>query len=369
MVVVWVSTLVGERIRVEVERGGGGTVADVAEVIETRLHLAQAEQLYVARGRRLQPSDGLAGLVEAGASREIAVHLVRRPDPGRLVSFDLRVAGATRARRVVTLRADASVCQVHAAALASLRGADVAIPGGSLQLMIGGKVLDAGAGLIAAEFGLYDGCTLFAVPSRRNSHTNGCSFCVRVKIPGVPAVQVNTLSGWCVRELKQALKNEISGHWEADSALHRRCSGMELSGAEMHFGSPSHGHSTRHLSDDDTLPPPERGSVYFVLPSEHSLDGGARLLLRDAVPQGDAGSTAARALHIRCALLATARAELALQLAAHTAQPDYKIVNGRRKQRSVKRSHSRRSACGCRGQAHRRVESEPVPALYRERSL
>jgi hypothetical protein len=252
---------------------------------------------------------------------------------------------------------------VQAAALASLREAGVAIPGGTLRLMLGGKVLDADAGMIAAEFGLDDGCTLFAVPSRPSRNGVGRSVSVQVKIPGVPAVRVNAVSNWCVRELKNALADEISGRWVGNSALCRRCNALELSTSEVHLSqtqpSSSRCHSSRRLGDGDALPPPEQGAVFFVLPSEESLDAGARLLLGGVVPQHDTGSSQLRAASIRSALLESARAELEMQLAG---QPDVKTVNGKRKQRSVKRSYSRKGMFVCRGQAHRRVESDPAPA-------
>ncbi len=361
MVVVMVRTLVGEGIEVEFGAGVRGTVADVAEAIEERLHLAQREQMYVAAGRRLEPNDALV----ANDEGIVTIHLVRRPDPGRSISVHLRLAGAPRARGVLSVRADATVCQVQAAALASLRETHVAIPGGALRLMLGGKVLDGTTGLIAAEFGLVDGCTLFAVPSRQSRNGVGRSFSVQVKIPGVPAVRVNADSGWCVRELKHALRTEISERWDGSSALCRRCNAIELSTSEVHLSraqsNTSPDHSPRRLSDEDAVPPPEQGDVFFVLPSEQSLDAGARLLLGSVVPQQDTGSSQPRDARIRSALLESARAELGLQLAAQTAQMDVKTVNGKRRQRSVKRSYLRKGVFGCRGQAHRRVETAPAP--------
>lgn len=360
--VVLVRTLAGARpVRLDIEPAEGGTLADVAEAIESLLHLAQAEQLYIARGRKLEPCDRLADLAE-GASHQVVVHLVRRPDPGRSISFNLKVAGAARAHRV-TVRAAATVCEVKAAALASLHREEAArYRGSSLQLMLGGVVLDQTPGLIAVEFGLDDDCSLLVVPSRYERPSVGTIFSVQVKILGIPAVQVSAASGWQIRQLKGVLQSVVLGHWQACSALCRRCDTLDLSSSEVHFLA-SHGQSTRRLRDDDKLPQPGASSVYFILPSEMSLDAGARLLLARVVPQDASGSAEVRAERIRTALLESAAAELRLQLAAQAAHPDCKTVNGKRKQRSVKRSHSRRGAYICRGHACRRAESNCVPLV------
>ena len=214
-----VRTLAGEEIDVGVEVGGG-TVRDVAEAIERRLHLAQGEQMYVARGQRLEPTDALHRLVDDGDAGTVTVHLVRRPDPGRSISVHLRVAGAARARHVMSVRADATVCQVQAAALASLREAGVAVLGGTLRLTLGGKVLEpdlANCGRTGARRWLHT----VAVPSRREGrNVVGRGSACRSKSPR--SRSTGERRQWLVRQGAGSALVEDVGRWEGSSALYRR---------------------------------------------------------------------------------------------------------------------------------------------------
>ena len=357
--VVLVSTLVGERpLRLDIELGGRSTIADVAAAVHERSKVHPAEQVYIMDGRQLLPSQPLRALAEAN-SGELAVHLVLRPSPSRSVGFSVRVSGSAERHHVEGLRACATVAEVRAATAARLCEAGVALPRGGFSLLLSGKLLDEDAGFIAAEYGLADGSSLLAVPSRRADakRSAGCSFCARVKILGVPAVRVDAIGGWCVRELKDALQSEVGACWELGSALRRRCDALDVASSEVHFRASHDGNCSRKLSDDDVLPQPERGSVFFVVPAARSLDAGALQLLGDVVPQ-DAGALNAEHL-ISSALLECAVAEHERQIAAEAAQPDCKRVNGRRKQRSVKQAYSRRVGCGCRAQT-RRADSARV---------
>ena len=345
---ITVTTLVGQRHDFQLPRGG--TIADLTRHLAEHLRVPAAEQLLVQTGRRLLPSQPVAALDESAG-----VYLVRRPSPERRISFSVRVSGARDVVRVEGVRRDSTVAAVRAAAAARLLETAVPLPPGGISLLLRGKLLDETAGLIAVEYGLEEGSLLLAVPARRGSSSNsssssssstsrrGVGISAQIKVLGVPVVRVDAISAWSVRELKESLQSQVGAHWQPGSALRRRCDALGADDVELHFRA-SDGHTSRELDDDELLPLPERGSIFFALPSVRSLDPGALRLLAGRAPPDEAAGDE-RDVCIREGLLQCCGAELARQRATETSQPDSKLVGGKRRQRSVKLAHSRRVEC------------------------